>query len=429
MATIKILNKVTKEVLEFNSLDTALRNLKGIDSAGYKFNQPLLTKSGFKTYKETHGLMEHNGYSILQRAKNVGGRTKEDVIQKLIKMFILMLMRSPNEQEMGMIQTKMDSFKTPDEALTDAVKTFKEKLSQRQMNEETKKQIEQKLQEISEEDVKSETLPAVKDFKTEDNLGFKLKKEQPKHEVKKEEDEFEGEHFQFKILLELIKARVNALLVGPAGSGKTTAAEHVADRLGKKYFSISVGQQTTKTEFFGYMDATGKYVRTLFREAYENGGVFLIDEMDAGNANVLTAMNQALANEQCAFPDGMVRKHVDFTIVASANTYGTGANREYVGRTQLDAATLDRFAVVEWNYDEKIENKFTANKTWLNFVKSCRSNANRNKIRTVVSPRASFSGDKLLAAGMEWGQVVNMLIKKGLNDTEFLKVTEGLKIN
>lgn len=55
-----------------------------------------------------------------------------------------------------------------------------------------------------------------------------------------------------------------------------------------------------------------------------------------------------MANNVCAFPDKMVKKHKDFIVCASGNTYGTGADRKYVGRLEIDAATLDRFAFAAW---------------------------------------------------------------------------------
>ena len=105
----------------------------------------------------------------------------------------------------------------------------------------------------------------------------------------------------------------------------------------------------------GYMDATGDYVRTAFRNAFEHGGVFLFDEVDNGNANALGVVNSALANGSMAFPDGMVKRHPDFLCVASANTYGRGADRQYVGRQALDAAFMDRFEVIHVDYDEALE--------------------------------------------------------------------------
>src|SRR5215217_6156820 len=80
-----------------------------------------------------------------------------------------------------------------------------------------------------------------------------------------------------------------------------------------------------------------------------------MDEIDAGNANVIIQVNAALSNGYCSFPDGMVQRHDDFIFLASANTFGDGASRQYVGRNQLDAATLDRFTTLVWEIDEELE--------------------------------------------------------------------------
>jgi hypothetical protein len=153
-------------------------------------------------------------------------------------------------------------------------------------------------------------------------------------------------HKSFEDLLITTQCRQHAFLTGAAGSFKTSSAEKVAEVLGLKCSAISVCAQTTASALLGYMSATGSYVETEFRKRYEQGGVFILDEIDNGNANVLAVLNSALANSYCAFPDGMVKRHEDFILVATANTYGTGANAQYVGRNALDAATLDRFNVL-----------------------------------------------------------------------------------
>jgi hypothetical protein len=105
----------------------------------------------------------------------------------------------------------------------------------------------------------------------------------------------------------------------------------------------------------GFIDAQGRIVSTAFRKAFEFGGVFLFGETDASMPGALLAFNTALANGWMDFPDGVVQKHPDFRVVADANTFGTGADRLYVGRNQLDAASLDRYAVLDWPYDEALE--------------------------------------------------------------------------
>ncbi len=217
-------------------------------------------------------------------------------------------------------------------------------------------------------------------------------------------------HKQLMELIRLVAQRMPILMVGMAGTGKTHAAEQSAEALGLKFYAISVGAQTSKSDILGYMNATGAYIRSMFREAYENGGVFLMDEIDAGNANVLITINSALSQQQCAFPDGMVKRHKDFIFIASANTFGNGANRQYVGRNQLDAATLDRFAIVEWLVDEKLEAALAGDdengKAWFQVVKKTRAEVEKQGMRVLITPRSTLRGAILLAAGAEIDDVL-----------------------
>lgn len=163
------------------------------------------------------------------------------------------------------------------------------------------------------------------------------------------------QHAHFDALLRAVTARCNCWLVGPAGGGKTSAAEAVATALGLPFYSKSCGMQTTEASLLGFHHAGGETVRTLLREAFEHGGVFLLDEVDAASPAVLVVINALLANSFCAFPDGVVKKHQNFILIAGANTLGMGADRQYVGRQPIDAATLDRFITLDWGYDPRIE--------------------------------------------------------------------------
>ena len=128
------------------------------------------------------------------------------------------------------------------------------------------------------------------------------------------------QHKQFPVLLKAVVARVNVWLAGPSASGKTTAAQNVAKSLGLPFlYTGAVGDPYALN---GYNDANGKYVRTPFRDAWENGGVFLWDEVDASDPNALLAFNAALANGTAPFPDGCIPKHKDCVLIAAANTWG-----------------------------------------------------------------------------------------------------------
>lgn len=231
-------------------------------------------------------------------------------------------------------------------------------------------------------------------------------------------------HYLYNDLTRCLKRNLNVFIVGPAGSGKTRAVEMAATFLNKDFYCQSVSSQTTLSHLFGYMDANGKYVSTGFRNAFEKGGVFLLDEGDAGNANVITAINSALSNGYCSFPDGMVQRHPDFGFVAAGNTYGTGANRQYVGRNALDAATLDRFVFMEWPYDEELELSMIPEQfvEWVDLVQCYRKAVDQMQIKMIISPRASLNGYVLLDEGFDLEKTEMMAIWKGLDPENIKKV-------
>lgn len=171
-------------------------------------------------------------------------------------------------------------------------------------------------------------------------------------------------HRRFEDILRYVAANVPMILVGPAGSGKTQIAVQCAEVLERTHYSISVNEHTSKTDFLGYMDANGKIVKTNFRKAFEEGGVFIIDEIDCANPNILTIINSALSNGFCPFPDGMIQRHADFLCICTANTFGEGENVHYIGRNVLDAATRDRFTTMFIDYDDKIERALTDEKVY-----------------------------------------------------------------
>jgi len=204
-----------------------------------------------------------------------------------------------------------------------------------------------------------------------------------------------------------IAARQHVYLPGPAGCGKTHLGKQAAQLAGLKFYST--GAVDSQYALLGFRDANGVYRGTPFRQAYEFGGVFLFDEMDASDSAALLCVNQALANDEMAFPDGMVTRHPDFVCIAAANTFGHGADRMYVGRSQLDAATLDRFARIAMDYDEELEERLAiaavpaANaeqaRGWVARVRAIRAEARLANMRVCVSMRAAIEGARDLAAG------------------------------
>jgi cobaltochelatase CobS len=264
------------------------------------------------------------------------------------------------------------------------------------------------------------------------------------------------QHAMFDALLRLVANRLNTWLVGPAGSGKTSVASAVAEALDLPFYSTSVCAMTSKSDLVGYRNvSTGEYVETDLRRAYEHGGVFLLDEVDAGNPNVMVVLNNLMANGHCSYPDGMVAKHDDFILLAGANTVGLGADSQYVGRNQLDKATLDRFVLMPFGYDPAIEAAMTGlpascfsdmpRPEPIEFlptenaegrcellarkIVAIRRSIDELKVRHIVSPRATKAGVTMLRAGFPMDTVMQWGIWKGLDSDTVSKVCQHANLD
>lgn len=229
------------------------------------------------------------------------------------------------------------------------------------------------------------------------------------------------QHKRFELLLKACNARgrdgnrLNVWLAGPAGTGKTHAARAVSKAL-ELNFQFN-GAIDTPYKLIGFRTATGETVRTPFREAWEHGGVYLFDEVDASSPGAILEFNAALSNGVCAFPDGVVERHTDCVIIAGANTTGLGASMEYVGRMKQDAAFLDRFCVLTWELDADLEASLCGNDAWRRRVAAVRGAVKSRGIKgAMITPRATFNGEALLAAGIDIADAEAMCLKKGMSD-------------
>jgi len=213
-------------------------------------------------------------------------------------------------------------------------------------------------------------------------------------------------HYAFPKLLRHLRAGLQPYLCGPSGSGKTYAAEQAAKAIGARTFDVlSCNAGTSEIDFFGYTTATGEYVPGALYEPFKFGGVALIDEMDACDANAALKANAVLAmapGSVYRFPNGeRVERHPDFRPIAAGNTTGHGADSNYSGREALDASSLSRWTFIAWDYDEDLERAMVPPEAqwWAERVQTLRKAARAASSPIVICPRVTLSGSALIVDG------------------------------
>lgn len=188
----------------------------------------------------------------------------------------------------------------------------------------------------------------------------------------------------------LVKNGVAVLLTGERGCGKTTLVMQIAEDLGIKFYGMSMTRQTTLSHIQGFMNIKGTYIPSQLRNAVENGGLFLLDEVDASDPNVLLCLN-TIENGYISFPDQIVQIHKDFRLMATSNPQDN--HKDYNGRSKLDAATLDRFDKVDLEKDDMLEQSIVDFNTYshMELVRKCLRESNSP---TYISMRDSMRFQK-----------------------------------
>lgn len=235
-------------------------------------------------------------------------------------------------------------------------------------------------------------------------------------------------HFQFELVIKAISSGVNLALTGPGATGKTTLAIQCAEALGIPYMVFKPLQ--SMTEATGYMDAHGNFVPSnLYRAQKAEKMLCIFDEFDASDPQAALVCNSIFENKRFTYPSGETVYSPNLQVVVTMNTRGTGSDRKYVGRNRLDAATMDRFCLLEIEPDLSLEAALIgviepqrsirigegtspSPEEWLEQVREARAAYKVRHPDRLISMRAVRDGWKLIQAGIGSKWALSMAVDK-----------------
>ncbi len=200
------------------------------------------------------------------------------------------------------------------------------------------------------------------------------------------------------------------MLKGPTGSGKTVAGEQLAECLELPFDHVNCTEGMSETWIHGRNTPNG-FIPGGFFKSYRDGGVFLLDEIDACNENVLLGINTALANGKYHNPMNgeTVKRHPNFICIGAANTNGKGGTGAYTGRSRLDGATLNRFSILCVEYNTDLERELCPDKKLLEVLWTIRVKLTEKKSQDVISTRDIKNAYLQSQVGMSQKEILGML--------------------
>jgi len=212
----------------------------------------------------------------------------------------------------------------------------------------------------------------------------------------------------------------NLYIYGPAGTGKTTLGIKLAELLGVKLHMQ--GTAMSKYDLMGFKLPSGEVVKTAFVDAWTNGGLIILDDIDRSDPKALSSLNAATANGTLDLSHaglGLVPRHKECYIVATGNTAMLGQTSQYSAASKQDGAFRDRFTFACLELDEAFEMEVCPNKQWTKRVQkiraACRELGGKVEQNVLATMRASIQGASLLP-DLPQDDVEESVIFKGAGD-------------
>ena len=181
--------------------------------------------------------------------------------------------------------------------------------------------------------------------------------------------------------------KINVLIYGPTGPGKTTSIEAWCAARQLRLAQVSGNAALEPGHLFGRLVPDGKgsfaWVDGPVTDVVRNGGVLNLDEVNFISPKIYTILYTLLTSQRMItlldHHGEVIEAHPDLTIFATMNP-------DYVGTQGLNHAFKNRFDMqIPWDYDDKVEAKLVKSKNLLLLAKQLRAEAAKGQYETPIS--------------------------------------------
>lgn len=198
-----------------------------------------------------------------------------------------------------------------------------------------------------------------------------------------------GNLTEFQVYDVAMKNHENILLEGHAGSGKTISVLAYASLRGYRYYNVSSHIGLEPSQLFGKWiptpDGNFKWQDGAVTDLVRHGGVLLLNEVNFMPERITTILFGLLdARREIQLMDNsgeVIKANNELLVVADMNP-------NYRGTRPMNQAWKDRFHhILEFPYDNAIENKIVKSKALITLANQLREEFEKEALETPISTR------------------------------------------